>query len=193
LKPGHIVLAWVCFSVFGLAQSTCKPTVDFGNDGSVRVTDCQGKKHVSDPLPHDDPATTVNAGVSSARYPEADAAYDSYLKAFYQYNTSALENRRKVFSWQYYSTIVIFFVVVFLVLAGVVFAALQFRVGLHRHNQNVDTVELSWAKAKVSSSTMGIIILTLSMGFFYLYLKYVYPVSIVTDSPPGSSATAPSK
>jgi len=148
------------------------------------------RKLVNNPPTRDEPSPSAVNG-SSDPLVAADEAYDRYLVAFYEYNVSALQNRRDVFSWQYYSTIVIFVVVVFLVIAGVVFAALQFRQGLRRHGQNnVDTVELSWGRAKVTSSTMGIIILTLSMGFFYLYLKYVYPVSIVTDSPT-KSATAP--
>ncbi len=187
LKRLYLILACACFSVGALAESRCKPIVSKGADGRIHVTHCNGPEGIIPSPAADDPSTPE----SSASYPAASAAYDEYLKAFYEYNTDALKNRHDVFSWQYYSTIVIFLLVIMLVVAGVVFAALQFRHGMRRKNQNVDTIELSLGSLKVSSSTMGIIVLTLSMGFFYLYLKFVYPVTIVTDSSPPPSATAP--
>lgn len=192
MKPRYLLTTLLCFSAAAPAQSTCMPKVDFAADGSVQVTDCAGKKHTSQ-LPAAGGPSAPTTSEPAADYPAAKAAYDNYLKAFYEYNTNALENRREVFSWQYVSTIVIFVVVVLLVFAGVVFAALQLKHGLRRKAQNVDTVEVSLGSVKVSSSTMGVIILTLSMCFFYLYLKYVYPVSIVTDSSTPPSATAPGR
>lgn len=190
MKLPAVLLAGACLSTCALGQSPCKPTVDFKPDGTYTVTDCSGQKHASQPAASGAAHDLQEDSKSQELYPAGNAAYDAYLKAFYEYNISALQNRREVFSWQYYSTIVIFVVVLLLVLAGVLFAALQFRHGLRRKNQNVDTVELSLGSLKVSSSTMGIIILTLSMGFFYLYLKYVYPVSIVSDHSESSSTSS---
>ncbi|APR79628.1 Hypothetical protein A7982_04975 [Minicystis rosea] len=52
-------------------------------------------------------------------------------------------------------------------------------------------VELGLSGLKVSSPVLGVLILTLSLGFFYLYLRYVYPVNN-SQQPPSTvpSATA---
>lgn len=42
-----------------------------------------------------------------------------------------------------------------------------------------NTIELSKDGIKISTAVIGLIILTLSIAFFFLYLKYVYPISFV--------------
>jgi hypothetical protein len=37
-------------------------------------------------------------------------------------------------------------------------------------------IEVSASGAKVSTPVIGVIILTLSLAFFYLYLKFVFPI-----------------
>jgi len=41
---------------------------------------------------------------------------------------------------------------------------------------------------KVSSQVLGVIVLVVSMGFFYLYLKTVYPIQ--ESNAPSTAATA---
>ena len=68
-----------------------------------------------------------------------------------------------------------------LVGSGVVFAAIQFRAGLKRPRSaapdEATQIDLSAGSVKVSSPVLGVIILVISLGFFYLYLVYVYPIS----------------
>jgi hypothetical protein len=68
-----------------------------------------------------------------------------------------------------------------LVGAGIVFAALQFRIGLKRTTADARDIatelDLSTKGVKVSSPVLGVIILVISFAFFYLYLVYVYPIT----------------
>ncbi|MEO1492644.1 MAG: hypothetical protein AAFV19_10875 [Pseudomonadota bacterium] len=104
--------------------------------------------------------------------------------AYFAYRERGFAHRGKVFDWQYYSTVVIFAVVSGLVIAGVWFAWLQFRLDLRAPKDGegaepMHTAELSAKGIKVSSPVLGVIILALSLGFFYHYLVYVYPIQEV--------------
>jgi len=95
------------------------------------------------------------------------------LKSYYDYRQAGYDHRLRVFKWQHVSTIIIFFIVIGLVITGVYFAAIQFHRG---KSPDTTEVELSVKGVKVRSPVLGVIILTLSLGFFYLYLAYVYPI-----------------
>jgi len=102
------------------------------------------------------------------------------FQARLRYYESGLEHRARVFAWQHFSTRVIFFVVLGLVVVGVVFAWLQFRRGMKEPpaaGQPDHELELSAKGIKVSSPVLGVVILALSLAFFYLYLVYVYPIT----------------
>jgi heme/copper-type cytochrome/quinol oxidase subunit 2 len=115
--------------------------------------------------------------------PPPSAAFRAALREYYAYRTSGLQHRRRVFEWQLQSSKVIFATVLVLVASGVVFAAIQFYVGLRRtagprpDPEHVTELGLSTAGVKVSSPVLGVIILVISLGFFYLYLVYIYPIS----------------
>lgn len=96
-------------------------------------------------------------------------------------------DRRNVFAWQYWSSMVIFGVVLVLVVCGIYFAALQFHRDLPARPRGPadaggaggaasSTVELSTGGLKVSSPVLGVVILVISLAFFYLYLAFVYPI-----------------
>ena len=69
-------------------------------------------------------------------------------------------------------------VVISLVAVGIFFSWLQFRQGLKAEGglASETTFEASGTGIKVSSPVLGVIILTISLGFFYLYLVYVFPI-----------------
>jgi len=80
-------------------------------------------------------------------------------------------------------------VVILLVLLGVYFSGVQFHRGLRETRMQratddtqapaeepVTEIEASMQGIKVSSSTLGVIILVISLAFFYLYLVFVYPI-----------------
>lgn len=110
-------------------------------------------------------------------------AYQGALREYYNYRKSGLIHRQRVFEWQHYSSIAIFFVVLVLVGVGIYFAAIQFHRELGRaspegKSEPVKSTELeaSLQGVKVSSPILGVIILVISLAFFYLYLTFVYPI-----------------
>ena len=138
-----------------------------------------GKK---DPLAIDVPCEDVSDA------PTKDACWRALTRRF-EYFTSGMEHRTRVFNWQHFSSRVIFVFVLLLVSAGLAFSYMQFRIYLRtvaRTKLPVDTegerkmatdLEISTGGVKVSSNVLGVIILALSLAFFYLYLVHVFPIS----------------
>lgn len=105
------------------------------------------------------------------------------INAFNQlkiYDTWALQNRKGLIQRQQNISIMIFVLVVIVVSTGLIFSALQFRIamkGMKRKGLSPDTsFKASFTGVEVSSSILGVIILTLSLVFFYLYLTNVFPI-----------------
>ena len=107
----------------------------------------------------------ANPDVSNSRVSQAHAAYD---EAYWKYQRDAIEHTRKVYIWQHISSIIIFYVVIFLVLVGVLFSWLQFKAAAYKAES--EELDASMQGVKITSSTLGVVILVLSMCFFYLYL-----------------------
>jgi uncharacterized protein (UPF0333 family) len=110
----------------------------------------------------------------------------------YEYNNWALEDRKKVFDSQHLAGKIIFGVVLLLVLTGVLFSGIQFYIATKQVNRKrrvsktaeaqeseflPTTLKASLTGIEVSSSIIGVIILMISFLFFYLYLRYVYPIN----------------
>ena len=122
------------------------------------------------------------------------ASFTEYL----DYRISGYQHRREVFNWQLYSSKITFYVVIFLVLAGVYFSGVQFHRSSGQQRAKVaadkvtadqeitqvvapDKTEVTEFSAsikgiKVSSPVLGVLILVISLAFFYLYLSFVYPI-----------------
>ncbi|HEY8188185.1 MAG TPA: hypothetical protein VIF64_19105 [Pyrinomonadaceae bacterium] len=117
---------------------------------------------------------------------ETQERFQETLRAYYDYRRSGYDHRRSVFEWQLISSRIIFVVVLILVFAGIYFAAIQFHYGLRprgtrKEEERTEATEFvfSLKEFKVRSPVLGVIVLTLSLGFFYLYLVYVYPIENV--------------
>jgi hypothetical protein len=118
------------------------------------------------------------------------------LQAREDYTVFAWQNRRDAFAWQAVSTKIIFWVVILVVVAGLYLSWMQFNLA---HNtplkmtmpstegsvsattpadpsNGINTIEVNTSGVKITSSVIGLIILTLSIVFFFLYLKFVYPI-----------------
>jgi len=117
------------------------------------------------------------------------ASFNEYL----DYRISGYQHRREVFKWQLYSSKITFYVVIFLVLAGVYFSGIQFHRSLGQkrpkvaagkegtevvstEKDEVTEITASIKGIRVSSPVLGVLILVISLAFFYLYLAYVYPI-----------------
>ena len=114
---------------------------------------------------------------------EVMAAYRRAWKGYYAYLAEGLDYRMKVFHWQARSTVIIFYTVLLLVFAGILFSGIQFYKSLRmpkesglQADQPLTEFEASTSGIKVSSPVLGVIILVISLAFFYLYLVYVYPI-----------------
>jgi len=113
----------------------------------------------------------------SASDPKTKQLYEIALQDYYRYRSEGLEHRKEVFKWQLFSAKIIFIIVLSLVATGILFAGIQFRIGLNQKVSGAAT-EINVGKdgVTVSSPILGVIILFFSLGFFYLYLLYVYPI-----------------
>jgi len=121
------------------------------------------------------PSSPILPKVWCADINDADtktACWKAY-RASLEYYETGLAHRSRVFQWQHFSTIVIFYTVLTLVAAGIFFAWLQFN---RDRSVTAQSLELSTSGVKLNSTFLGVVILTLSLGFFYLYLVYVYPI-----------------
>jgi hypothetical protein len=104
---------------------------------------------------------------------ESKEAFLQSMHDYFSYHSVGYKHREKVFRWQLVSSYVIFFVVILLVLIGIFFSWIQFR-----KETDLGTTDLQIGKdgVKISSSVTGLVILVISLGFFYLYLVYVFPI-----------------
>ena len=135
----------------------------------------------------DDPAdeTTLPPNFPEAPDPvladeETRAAYQRSAQAYYRYRSDSYSFREGVFQWQFISSVAIFIVVLMLVGVGVYFAWIQFKQRMKAGaDQETSEIEISLQGIKASSSVLGVIILVISLAFFYLYLRYVYPIEDV--------------
>lgn len=136
--------------------------------------------------------------------PETRRQYLAYERAQYHFAVVALQQRADAFAWEEVASQIILFMVLLLVFAALWFAWLQFRVVLMSPlaAQRETTVQSASTRTspaeiksrtfpvtvinasmkgglKVSSPVLGVIILIISLLFFYLYLRYVYPITVV--------------
>jgi hypothetical protein len=112
----------------------------------------------------------------------------TYTKFVYNYKT-------RLYNWQLLSSKIIFSVVAIIVLIGLYLSYLQFRVStLHitgttnkvKFKKEIESdlpaadhtkIEISKEGIKIDSAVIGLVILTLSIVFFFLYLKFVFPIN----------------
>jgi hypothetical protein len=111
---------------------------------------------------HDDTSTTCDRA-ANMRLHQNRSGFDKW----------GMEHRVRVMEWQHRSSVALFFVVTGVVVIGVALAYLEFRKG----TSGVNSLKLSREGLEISSPVIGLIILSISLGFFYLYLQNVYPVT----------------
>ena len=109
---------------------------------------------------------------------ETVSKYQQAMQAYYDYSIRGFKHRSIVFEWQLFSSKILFVIVILLVFSGIYFAAVQFYAGLKSKNTETEDTKLvlSAKSIEISSPVVGLIILALSLGFFYLYLVYVFPI-----------------
>jgi hypothetical protein len=104
---------------------------------------------------------------------------EQYNDAFYEESKKNIEwvfsQRQKGYEWNHFSTIVIFWVVIIIVMTGVILSIMEFQKDLNAAEPTA--LKFSFKDGiEITSSVIGILLLTFSLVFFYLYLKQVYPI-----------------
>ena len=128
----------------------------------------------------------------------------NYYHRYLTYQSEVIDHRSKTYNWQLLSSKITFFLVVFIVLSGLVFSAMQFYVTVQSAQRlkaplvlNDSNIKVSGEGIEITSSILGVIILGLSIVFFFLYIKYVYPIkeeaNIKLLTLPASTLTAPAR
>jgi hypothetical protein len=96
------------------------------------------------------------------------------------YNLWALDNTKSLIEAQHWKGEVIFWLVVFILLIGLGMSIVQFRPLLKniRSGKQSDqtTFKASLTGFEISTSIVGLVMLTISLAFFYLYLINVFPI-----------------
>jgi hypothetical protein len=105
-----------------------------------------------------------------------------------EYDMWALQYRRESFEWQYTSTIIIFWAVIVLIVAGLGLSYMQFNRA--KKTASPTSIKIGRDGLEISSEVIGLLILFFSLGFFYLYLTNVYPIIEVgaAAAPPAAVA-----
>jgi uncharacterized membrane protein YhaH (DUF805 family) len=180
-------------------STDCRPEPTVNANGELEFTGCTEKaEHVNRSTfdPTAGPGAGARAASATDMDPETRAKEQAALRAKYEYQAFSFAHAQRTFDFQYRSGRVIFWVVLLIVFAGLAFSAVQFYVGLHHPLDSraktdgkeaaagedcVSEFEATLQGVKLKSSVLGLIILAMSMVFFYLYLKYVYPISNITQ------------
>jgi len=116
----------------------------------------------------------------STENPKVKSLYDSSLMAYYSFSIAQFHRANKVLAWQSTSGKIIFWVVLAIVLAGLILSAIQFYIATKsKSDLPASEIKLSYKEIHIHSSVLGLLILTISIAFFYLYLNYVYPISLL--------------
>jgi len=182
----------------------CRSEPTINSDGVLEFKNCSDKadrveRRKFDPsgAPGDSAGTASRPAVSVADMdPQTRAKQQQALAAKFDYQAFSFTHAQRTFDFQYRSGRIIFWVVLLIVFAGLAFSGVQFYVGLHHPLESrtkagskdpdpdepcVSEFEASLQGIKLKSSVLGLIILAMSMVFFYLYLKYVYPISNISQ------------
>jgi hypothetical protein len=146
-----------------------------------------------------------------------EAATAEALKKYYAYLAWQHEFAQRSWNWHFFSTILMFCIVLAIVAFGLWMTYLQFNrdYGLqqvHRRRKEkgaavaadgagqqaapappVGTMKISAAGMELSSQIIGLFVLGFSLAFFYLYVKEVYPVQVLNLSESASSPAVESK
>lgn len=108
------------------------------------------------------------------------AAYLSALEAEQAEMRALRRHRVWTFRWQFFSSILLFMVVLGVVLTGLLMSWRHFQAQVAGPapgaGDAATEVEMSTSRLAVSSRYIGVVIFVVSLAFFFLYLRYVYPI-----------------
>jgi hypothetical protein len=169
------------------ATSDCPVTPQVLVDGTVKFTDCKGTSVTMSSPSNPSALATTPDSVDL----QTQTKYEESLRARYDYENYSYAHAKRTFDWQDWSGRIIFWMVMALVGTGLVFSFIHFVAGLRRpvatSDKKPETLddaiefEATLQGIKLKSSVLGLAILTMSMVFFYMYLKFVYPITNISQ------------
>jgi hypothetical protein len=111
-------------------------------------------------------------------------AYYEAKKKEYSYQAALMDANVQTFYAQKIASYAILVLVLFVVLSGVAFSGYQLwkSVAVAGVQSNSD-FELSASKVRVTSSVVGIVVLTISLVFLFIYTHEVYHVKLIDVTP----------
>lgn len=132
------------------------------------------------------------------------SAYDSLYAKYYSplkidQETFNAKHLKRSFDWQFYSGIIIFFLVITIVIAGLVLSFRQFqlnsklllrKIKLQEDKTEIakqvpafteSNMEISKDGLKINTAVIGLMILFISILFLLIYLRYVYPIQFIKE------------
>jgi len=136
----------------------------------------------SEPMAEDGP--TVTDALTMEATPELRLRL---AEQAYAHQEWVFSHQQRVFGSQLVTSWISFALVVTITGAGLYFSWLQF-MAVHRSEDGhsaalASEMEFSGKGIKVSSPVLGVIILTISIGFFYLFVRHIYPIEAVRTVP----------
>jgi hypothetical protein len=116
---------------------------------------------------------------------ELQQAYFEAKKKEYQYVTALMDANIAAFDAQRVASHVILSLVVLVVVSGTAFAGFQLWKSVTVGGVQSSDLELSASRVRVTSSVVGVVVLTISLVFLYIYVHEIYqirPVGVPTVS-----------
>lgn len=130
------------------------------------------------------PPTPNAEGAAYAQYREAYwKAQQAFLTSYMQDQARQSSVNVNAFVAQGRDSDIVLGLVIFIVLIGLLLAVLQVAKGLFYAKQlgndpaAQDKLQINMQGVELQSSSIGLLILVVSLAFFFLYLKYVYPIT----------------
>lgn len=136
--------------------------------------------------------TDTNVSFANVGRPDLDSVV---LEAQAQHQVFAVAHQKRTFTQQYYSSIIIFIMVLAIVVMGLILSYKQFKLNeeIVRHSikekrENIDngtnteaSLEVGKDGIKMNTAVIGLMILAISLVFFFLYLRFVYHIEVMPE------------
>jgi hypothetical protein len=116
--------------------------------------------------------------------------YIQAKKKEYNYYTGLMDVNLQTFYAQQIASYVILILVFLVVVSGVLFSGFQLWKSVSIGVQPNSDFELSAAKVRVTSSVVGIVVLTISLVFLFIYTQEVYQIKLIDTQPAKDAKSA---
>lgn len=93
-----------------------------------------------------------------------------------------LHHAARTFNYQFYSSVMIFFLVFAIIVFSLVICWLQFRkdIYIQTADKKINVISIGKDGLKVESPFVGLCVLAMSLCFLYMYLKEIYPIEKIS-------------